>query len=244
MTESEWQTTTEVWPMLDRLKGPSHSRRIRLFACGCCRMARHLIDDARIWAAVETAERFADGECNVEELDDAANESNHLYPEILSAPHRYAARAAYNTTEHGYQVWQVKGTWADVTLALEGAALIASTPREDLNAVLETWQEAHLGSGRAVGWTDAEPEKEIASLLRCVVGNPLRPVAFDPVWRSESAVLLASAIYAERAFDRLPILADALEEAGCDHPDVLAHCRGPGPHARGCWVVDGVLGKT
>ena len=79
--------------------------------------------------------------------------------------------------------------------------------------------------------------------LHCVVGNPFRPVTFDPLWRSETAVALASAIYADRAFDRLPILADALEEAGCDLPDVLAHCRGPGPHARGCWVVDGVLGK-
>jgi hypothetical protein len=80
-------------------------------------------------------------------------------------------------------------------------------------------------------------------LLRCIVGNPFRPVAFDPAWRSETAVSLASSIYEERAFDRMPILADALEEAGCDHADVLAHCRGPGPHARGCWVIDGVLSK-
>jgi hypothetical protein len=81
------------------------------------------------------------------------------------------------------------------------------------------------------------------SILRFIVGNPFRPVVFDPRWRTETAVALAAGIYAERAFDRLPILADALEEAGCDRPDVLAHCRGPDPHARGCWVVDGVLGK-
>jgi len=54
---------------------------------------------------------------------------------------------------------------------------------------------------------------------------------------------LASAIYGERAFDRMPILADAFEEAGCDHADVLTHCRGPGPHVRGCWEVDLMLGK-
>lgn len=80
-------------------------------------------------------------------------------------------------------------------------------------------------------------------LLRCVFGNPFRPVVFDPKWWSETATALAAGIYEERAFDRLPILADALEEAGCDHADVLAHCRGSGPHARGCWVVDLVLGK-
>ncbi len=86
--------------------------------------------------------------------------------------------------------------------------------------------------------------QENLSVLRCIVGNPFRPVEFDPVWRSETAVALAAGIYAERAFNRLPILADALEEAGCDHPDVLAHCRGTGRHARGCWVVEGVLGKV
>jgi hypothetical protein len=82
-----------------------------------------------------------------------------------------------------------------------------------------------------------------ACLVRCIFGNPFRPVVFAPSWRSETAVALAAGIYEERAFDRLPILADALEEAGCDHPDVLNHLRGPGPHARGCGVVDGVLGK-
>lgn len=82
------------------------------------------------------------------------------------------------------------------------------------------------------------------ALLRCIFGNPFRPVTVAPDWKSETAVALATGIYQERAFDRLPILADALEEAGCDHPDVLGHCRRPGPHARGCWVVDLVLGKS
>jgi hypothetical protein len=79
--------------------------------------------------------------------------------------------------------------------------------------------------------------------LRDIFGNPFRPVLFAPRWKTETAVALAAGIYADRAFDRLPVLADALEEAGCDHLDILAHCRGPGPHVRGCWVVDGVLGK-
>ena len=74
----------------------------------------------------------------------------------------------------------------------------------------------------------------LCDLVRCIFGNPFRPVAFDPRWRTETAVALATGIYAGRAFDRLPILADALEEAGCDNADVLSHCRGPGPHARGC----------
>jgi hypothetical protein len=83
-----------------------------------------------------------------------------------------------------------------------------------------------------------------AQLLRDVIGNPFRPVALDPRWLTSTVVALAAGIYADRAFDRLPILADALEDAGCDSADILAHCRSDGPHARGCWVVDLVLGKS
>jgi len=81
-------------------------------------------------------------------------------------------------------------------------------------------------------------------LLRDIFDNPFRPITVDPAWQTETVVALANSIYTDRAFDRMPILADALEEAGCDHADVLAHCRGDGPHVRGCWVVDLVLGKS
>lgn len=79
-----------------------------------------------------------------------------------------------------------------------------------------------------------------------MLGNPFQPVLLDPAWLSwQTGTIpkLAHSIYQERAFDRLPILADALEEAGCDNAEILAHCRQPGVHARGCWVVDLVLGK-
>jgi hypothetical protein len=82
--------------------------------------------------------------------------------------------------------------------------------------------------------------------LRDIFGNPFRPVTLDPVWVQWNAGTvrkMAQAIYDERAFDRLPILADALEEAGCDNRDVLDHCRSTGEHVRGCWVVDLLLGK-
>jgi hypothetical protein len=86
------------------------------------------------------------------------------------------------------------------------------------------------------------PERSSAGcdLLRDILGDPFRPVLFAQRWRTEPVAALAEGIYRERAFDRLPILADALEEAGCDDERVLAHCRCSGPHARGCWVVDGL----
>ncbi|MBX9625628.1 MAG: hypothetical protein K2X82_17630 [Gemmataceae bacterium] len=82
-----------------------------------------------------------------------------------------------------------------------------------------------------------------ADLVRCVVPSPFRPVAFDPDWRTTSVVALARQMYDARDFVHVPILADALDDAGCADPEVLGHCRHPFPHARGCWVVDLVLGR-
>ena len=84
----------------------------------------------------------------------------------------------------------------------------------------------------------------VSGLLRDIFGNPFRPVAFDPRWRSADAVGLARGIYEDRAFDRLPLLADALMDAGCDDDQVISHCRSEGPHVRGCWVLDLVLDKS
>ncbi|WP_232069778.1 hypothetical protein [Gemmata massiliana] len=82
-----------------------------------------------------------------------------------------------------------------------------------------------------------------AQLLRCLIQNPFRPVIFSPSWRTSIAVALASQMYESREFGAMPILADALQDAGCDSAEVLDHCRGEGPHVRGCWVVDLALGK-
>ena len=80
-------------------------------------------------------------------------------------------------------------------------------------------------------------------IIRDIFGNPFRAVTFDPTWRTLSVVRLAQTIYDERAFDKMPELADALERAGCRDEAILNHCREPGEHVRGCWVVDLVLGK-
>ena len=82
-----------------------------------------------------------------------------------------------------------------------------------------------------------------AAILCELFGNPFRPVAFSPSWRTDTARDVARQMYESRDFSAMPILADALQDAGCDDPDVLNHCRGDGPHVRGCWVVDLLLGK-
>jgi len=84
----------------------------------------------------------------------------------------------------------------------------------------------------------------IVPLIRDVFGNPFRPVVVAPEWLTPDVLAIAAGIYSERAFDRMPILADALQDAGCDSSDILNHCRQPGEHVRGCWVVDLILGKS
>ena len=90
--------------------------------------------------------------------------------------------------------------------------------------------------------------QQLPLLLRDVFGNPFRPPpVIDPSWfaSNDSAIRkMAQSIYDARAFDRLPLLADALEDAGCTDADILSHCRTPGEHVRGCWVVDLLLGKS
>src|SRR5262249_19994652 len=95
-----------------------------------------------------------------------------------------------------------------------------------------------LDKGR---WAQAEAYQ--CGLLRCLFGNPFREVAFEPRWGTADVAQLARAVYAGGHCERLPILADALMDAGCADEAILGHCRGAGPHARGCWVLDRLLGR-
>ena len=104
-----------------------------------------------------------------------------------------------------------------------------------------------FGSNSRPDWDagyDAEERNQVA-LARDIFGNPFRPVAFEPDWRTSTAVAIAKQMYDARDFGAMPILADALQDAGCENEDVLTHCRDAmGVHVRGCWVVDLVLGKS
>jgi hypothetical protein len=97
----------------------------------------------------------------------------------------------------------------------------------------------------AGGTPDGGPDIPVkCALVRDIFGNPFRPVTLDPSWRTATVTSLGQAIYDQHAFDRMPILADALEDAGCTNQDILAHCRHPGEHCRGCWAVDVILGRS
>lgn len=139
----------------------------------------------------------------------------------------------------------VNAAWADaapVTLSAEEHAIVAV--RYTLaNSALVGFAAANRAANSLGEGKTAEQAWQSA-LFRDIFGNPFRPVALAPSWRTEAVVAFAEDIYAERAFERMPVLADALEDAGCAHADVLSHCRGDGPHVKGCWVVDLLTGRT
>jgi hypothetical protein len=103
------------------------------------------------------------------------------------------------------------------------------------------WLDWCLMTGRRA----PKVKRAATALTRDVYGNPLRPVAFDPAWRTDTAVVLARQMYDTRAFGAAPILADALQDAGCEDEAVLLHLRDAKQvHVRGCWVVDHVLNRA
>ncbi len=133
---------------------------------------------------------------------------------------------------------------------LSDACMWACMPDDEARAA----EKAALAAARAAADTPWPATGELhrgcpderasqADLVRDIFGNPFRSVGIELEWLTDTVLALARGIYADRAFDRMPILADALQDAGCDDEDILGHCREPREHARGCWVVDLLLSK-
>jgi hypothetical protein len=221
MTERQWQEEYLPVPMLRFLRTRYRlvrtkvgRRKLRLVAAANCLTVADLYsDNADCTARVELAFRVADGLAQESELRSEA----------------IALRDYGDGRENARQA-----TWAAVNADALTAAILSGN--------YAAFARRYTTAGDPE-FAERKALRAQVGLVRCIFGNPFRPVAGDPAWRTTSVVGLAETIYSALAFDRLPLLADALEEAGCDHPDVLAHCRLPGPHARGCWVVDRVIGK-
>lgn len=229
MTEQVWLKCADPALMLAELSGErGDERKLRLFAVACARRQQPIShDEEQQLKAIDDAEAYADAAVDLWQMTIAGASAAREDPiglglscTDLSAHHAAkatAANAAERAGERSAQAAELAGTTDEA--AMDAMRLIA--------AVVE--------------------KKQQADLLRCIVGNPFRDVpSIDPAWLAwNNGVIpaMARSIYEERAFERLPLLADALEEAGCADAAVLKHCRGPGPHARGCSVVDLLLGK-
>jgi hypothetical protein len=216
MTEADWLACANAKRLLNHIPYHVSKRKWRLLAAAFCRRIWPLLTDERSKRAVEAAEKWADGLIQLKELKLAQTAAQPYQLGLAHVMLQEAPGAAYGS-------------------AIPSKHSTVSTAFYAREAV-----EVAGGSG-------LEEERNQCDLIRDILGYPYRSVTIMQtirVWNEGTVVKLAQSIYDERAFDRLPILADALEDAGCTNADILNHCRQPGEHVRGCWVIDLLLGKT
>ncbi|WP_439631302.1 hypothetical protein [Gemmata sp.] len=230
MTEAEWLACGEPQRLVGSRRSRITDRKARLYACACCRSMWHLLTDERSRRAVETAERFADDQADGNELTNAA---------VSAREARQAALQASNAGREPLGETFTHAAWAAWVTAHE---VLAAT--DALPAFLSACSLASRRPAAGLGGR-AQFKSMCADIFRDIFGNPFRPVTFDPAWRTSTAVAIARGMYESRNFDAMPILADALQDAGCEDEAVLTHCREASlAHVRGCWVADLVLGKS
>jgi hypothetical protein len=218
MIESEWQSCDDPRLMLEFLRGKASERKLRLFAVACYRR----VPGFAALPEVAVAERLAEGLVTEEELAEARAES---------------ARG----DEQSVGQFSYVPPPESILLALGAGLAVTASPAADAAKAVSGKAAAFVGGGELLGQ---------AGLLREIIGNAFRPASINPDWLTPTVTGLAAAAYEERDLPsghldagRLGVLADALEDAGCDDTEILDHCRGQGPHVRGCWVVDLLLGK-
>jgi hypothetical protein len=237
MTEKEWLETGDPLSLLLHLglmkPSPLSMRKLRLSACAFVAHIKDYLKDKRSLDALETAERFADGLSSEKEMRTAGRRAKAAYDTVFI--HDQEASAGSFTRP----------------LGAHAANLLAYIPHAE--GELQKWRKR--ASDISLSVTYAAVEAGVDELVRLnvrmnqrniiqdIFGNPFRPVTLNPSWLTSTVLALANGIYSEKAFDRMPILADALQDAGCDNEDILNHCRQAGEHCRGCFVVDLLLQK-
>lgn len=240
ITRRQWRLSQSPGEMIDHLEVTqdvdetrSGKRMLRLFHVACCRRGSSMLERDPVRPVLEAAERYADGAYQRDRMIRLvervrADLWNALPDEIVVSEEYLFAELQY-----GHLPPQIDH--------LRIAVLDIGDPRQAYELESHYLTIAHGVAGRGLV---AELSLQCA-LLRDIFGDPFHLVAFNPAWRTDTAVTLARAMYESRNFSAMPILADALEDADCHDDVILSHCRDPEQvHVRGCWVVDAVLGMT
>ncbi len=219
-TEKRWLTETDPQAMIEFLGDAASDRKLRLFACACCRRAWKFAKNKRLKELLPLLEKIADGQVKDRERARAHNLSDET------------AHARLDDMQQclGWEFWGATAKPLD-----------RGDPDFGELAAAAFGYAAGLGSkfGKA---KKAERERQ-TPVVREFFGNPFKPVGFSLTWRTDTVLTLAKQMYDSREFSAMPILADALQDAGCDSEDLLNHLRDTSlTHYRGCWALDHVLG--
>jgi hypothetical protein len=230
MTEQQWLDCTDPTSMLTFMRAKVSERKWRLFACACYRRAMAIQAELSqsgsvivVPMEITLAENYADHQVSYDELA-------QLYRRKTGFPLSFNEFFLFGGGE--------TSLIHPDPLPLEFVRSLATWPSEA--AASRSMTAIEVTAARAI------EQKRHREMIHCLVGNPFNAISLDPVWLSWSdhtVGKIAQAIYDNCVFDQMPILADALEEAGCTEPSILDHCHSGGEHVRGCWVVDLLLGK-
>jgi hypothetical protein len=222
MTEAEWLACDDPKPMLEFLRDKASDRKLRLFACACCRRVERLLTQPRICKSLNVAELYADGGSSSGSLDDANR--------ILAGP---------------------------FLRDFDGVEAVEAATSTPVNAALAAQITANVAAleDAPPHWMVPAPEElrrqrvvQVA-LLRDLFGDSSHQTVIQWVWRTADVTAPARSAYEVRPLSGeldlacLAVLADALEDAGCTDAAILEHLRSPGPHVRGCWALDLIVGK-
>jgi hypothetical protein len=240
--ECTWLASTEPQAMLEFLwtNGKLSERKARLFACACCRRIWPFLIDTRARKAVKVAERFADGAATPTERRNADKD---------------ALKACRSANPH-YRNWWTTRDSAELACLAASASISVDLPADHRSLQAANFATHAIGRSPASNFEVVRKNEQQAQccLLRDLFGPLLyREIRIDPSWLAwNNGIIrkLALVIHDERILpegmldqSRLAILADALQEAGCDNEEILFHCRSQGDHVRGCWLIDLILGK-
>jgi hypothetical protein len=238
MTEKEWLRCADVKKMITFFNKRGSGRKWRLLALACCMTLANSLDE-KCLIALDVLERYVDGLADHSELLEAHRTIDETAQRFAFYEMANPLMAVYNATR----------VVANPLLLREDHAGSADRALDDVRQAVAYAEAADLDDElsealsqrfRNEQWKRRVEQESKAQcvILRDIFGNPFRPVAIDRRWLTSNVVDLSNAIYEGRTFNHLPILADALMDAGCDNDEILSHCRSEGPHVRGCWVVD------
>jgi hypothetical protein len=246
MTEKEWLDCEDPTPMLEFLRGKVSDRKMRLFAVACCRRIWHLLTDERSRLAVNAVEQFADELASQDEILRAEALASAVETALVHAAKLgddaddwawdilLDGCAAANAVQTCFASDYWSGKYTVYWFAQQAVAHAESPLRYEMGHRKDTPGRARARAAEGIAQS---------RIIRDIFCNPFRPVTVEASWLTSDVLTLAEGIYQDRAFDRMPILADALQDAGCDNDEMLNHCRQPGEHVRGCWAVDLLLGN-
>src|SRR5262245_39087897 len=246
MTEAEWLACADPQPMFEFLRRRASDRKVRLFAVACCRRVWASLEHEEFRDAVRKAELFADGLVEQDEMLQAYKKAHAVFIKLHGKDNGPGAALTTSSFPAPPKTFFQRIAdalddpwWEDEFDEGDPLAPALVTARHAARAAADLQGQRYVLDAPA---TIAEQRVQSA-LVHCLFGNPFRPPPVCAAWLTREVMDFADDIYAERAFDRMPLLADALEASGCTNAELIEHCRLGREHARGCWVVDLLLGK-